>query len=64
MGLTSIEWTDRTWSPLRARVKKDAAQIARVHLPAFKEREVLLRLPSHHGTGGGRHARPLRSRPK
>src|ERR1700730_8515768 len=30
MGLkTSISWTDSTWSPLRARVKADAAQIAR-----------------------------------
>src|SRR6185312_11804724 len=29
MGLTSIQWTDRTWSPLRVRVKSDAAQIAR-----------------------------------
>lgn len=29
MGLTNIEWTDRTWSPLRARVKPDAAEIAK-----------------------------------
>lgn len=28
MGATSIEWTDRTWSPLRVRVKTDAAAIA------------------------------------
>lgn len=28
MGLTPIQWTDRTWSPLRARVKIDAATIA------------------------------------
>jgi len=28
MGLTSIEWTDRTWSPLRAQVKADAGKIA------------------------------------
>ena len=26
---TGIEWTDATWSPLRARVKPDAAEIAR-----------------------------------
>jgi hypothetical protein len=26
---TGIEWTDATWSPSRARVKKDAAKIAR-----------------------------------
>jgi protein gp37 len=29
MGDTSIEWTDKTWSPLRVRVKADAACIAR-----------------------------------
>lgn len=28
MGITSIEWTDRTWSPIRARVKADAREIA------------------------------------
>jgi protein gp37 len=28
MGKTSIEWTDRTWSPIRVRVKADAAAIA------------------------------------
>lgn len=28
MGLTPIEWTDRTWSPLRVRVKVNAAAIA------------------------------------
>jgi protein gp37 len=26
---SSIEWTDATWTPIRARVKQDAAQIAR-----------------------------------
>lgn len=26
---TGIEWTDSTWSPIRVRVKKDAAEIAR-----------------------------------
>jgi protein gp37 len=26
---TAIEWTDATWSPIRARVKEDAAKIAR-----------------------------------
>lgn len=26
---TSIEWTDATWSPLRVRVKQDAAAVAR-----------------------------------
>src|SRR5579885_2256430 len=29
MNKTSIEWTDATWSPLRVRVREDAAQIAR-----------------------------------
>ncbi|MFP5226634.1 MAG: DUF5131 family protein [Acidobacteriota bacterium] len=29
MGDTKIEWTDKTWSPLRARVRADAAAIAR-----------------------------------
>lgn len=29
MGNTSIEWTDKTWSPIRVRVKADAATIAR-----------------------------------
>lgn len=29
MGVTSIQWTDRTWSPLRVRVRDDAAEIAR-----------------------------------
>jgi protein gp37 len=29
MGKTSIEWTDRTWSPIRVRVKADAPVIAR-----------------------------------
>jgi protein gp37 len=29
MGNTSIQWTDKTWSPLRARVRQDAATIAR-----------------------------------
>ena len=29
MGKTSIQWTGYTWSPLRARVKADAAAIAR-----------------------------------
>lgn len=29
MSKTSIEWTDFSWSPLRARVKDDAAEIAR-----------------------------------
>lgn len=29
MGLTTIEWTDRTWSPLRAQVREDAVAIAR-----------------------------------
>lgn len=28
MGLTLIQWTDRTWSPLRVRVRQDAAAIA------------------------------------
>lgn len=28
MGITPIEWTDRTWSPLRVRVLADAAAIA------------------------------------
>ncbi len=27
---TGIEWTDSTWSPIRVRVRRDAAQIARV----------------------------------
>jgi protein gp37 len=31
MGDTSIQWTDKTWSPIRARVKKDAPQIAILH---------------------------------
>ena len=26
---TGIEWTDSTWSPIRVRVKPDAAAIAR-----------------------------------
>src|SRR6185369_12862649 len=29
MGKTSIEWANYTWTPLRARVKEDAAKIAR-----------------------------------
>lgn len=29
MGNTSIEWTDKSWSPLRAQVKMDAAKIAK-----------------------------------
>lgn len=29
MGDTSIEWTDKTWSPIRERVKENAAEIAR-----------------------------------
>ena len=28
MGVTSIQWTDRTWSPIRARVKQNAVEIA------------------------------------
>jgi DNA modification methylase len=28
VGDTKIEWTDKTWSPLRARVKDDAGEIA------------------------------------
>lgn len=28
MGDTKIQWTDKTWSPVRARVKADAAQVA------------------------------------
>jgi hypothetical protein len=28
MGDTKIQWTDKSWSPLRARVKADAAEIA------------------------------------
>jgi protein gp37 len=29
MGDTSIQWTDKTWSPIRSRVRTDAAAIAR-----------------------------------
>jgi protein gp37 len=29
MGKTSIEWTNKTWSPIRARVKAVAGAIAR-----------------------------------
>lgn len=29
MGKTPIEWTDKSWSPLRVRVKENAAQIAK-----------------------------------
>ncbi|MCU1330696.1 MAG: uncharacterized protein JWN34_6066 [Bryobacterales bacterium] len=29
MGNTSIQWTDKTWSPIRARVRTNAAAIAR-----------------------------------
>lgn len=29
MGVTSIEWTNKTWSPLRARVRADAGEIAK-----------------------------------
>lgn len=28
MGNTSIQWTDKTWSPIRAKVKENAAEIA------------------------------------
>jgi len=31
MGNTTIEWTDKTWSPIRARVKEDAPHIAILH---------------------------------
>ncbi len=31
MGDSKIEWTDKTWSPIRARVKQDAHEIAILH---------------------------------
>jgi protein gp37 len=45
---TGIQWTDATWSPIRARVKVDAADIAAVH-GWLDLREICLKMAGHVG---------------
>ena len=56
MGKTSIEWTDHTWSPLRVKVKANAAQIAEA-----KGYTSLIQIASKMAGHVGPHSQPART---